>query len=124
MMRRFQRMSFLPLVVACLAVMAPSPARSQAPVVDMPAVCYECHEVHKSLPQKRHVHQPYSKGHCTDCHNPHASKHDSLLNMEAGKLCLSCHDAFKQKLEQKRLHRPVEEGKCIECHEIFRHIVS
>jgi len=51
-------------------------------------LCYSCHD--KKPFMKNTVHGAILLG-CTSCHDPHASKHASLLKEDIPSLCISCH---------------------------------
>lgn len=82
---------------------------------DTSALCQECHPKIKDLTLKARVHQPIKDGRCTECHNPHASKHATLLSDVGSELCYNCHDK-KRGFMGAVIHRPVEEGNCLACH--------
>lgn len=83
--------------------------------VDTFALCLECHPKTKDLTMKGRVHQPLKEGKCTECHNPHVSKHPTLLSDIGSELCYNCHDRKKGFIGIV-VHRPVEEGNCLVCH--------
>lgn len=85
--------------------------------VNQPDVCYACHGEMESLMDKKNVHAAFEGGTCSDCHNPHASKHASLLNEDVNKLCLECHDDFEQKLKETSVHDPITSENCLSCHD-------
>lgn len=85
--------------------------------VNEPEVCYNCHGDVESLMNKKDVHAAFAGGTCSDCHNPHATKHASLLNEEVNQLCLECHDDFNQKLKQSSVHDPIKSENCLSCHD-------
>ena len=109
---------FLICLILLLSLSKPT---AQVPPVDYPAVCFSCHEENQTILTKKHVHEVYKKGKCQDCHNPHASKHEDLLNMDPGKLCVSCHEKMKEKLTDTTMvdntHKPFTEGECMACHD-------
>ena len=80
--------------------------------VDTFALCLECHPKTKDLTMKGRVHQPLKEGKCTECHNPHVSKHPTLLSDIGGELCYNCHDRKKGFIGIV-VQRPVEEGNCL-----------
>ena len=84
--------------------------------VDQPAICYECHDDVSSYMEKKNVHAPFNGGTCSECHNPHASKHASLLGDDVKNLCLSCHDTIKEEIGKTSPHLPAATGDCIHCH--------
>ncbi len=104
-------------IAAILMALWFSKAIAQVPPVDYPTVCFGCHEDKKALLSKKHVHDVYKEGKCPDCHNPHASKHDDLLNFDPQKLCVSCHEKMKDKLNAPNVHKPFKDGECVACHD-------
>jgi len=63
----------------------------------------------------KYKHNPFVKGHCTSCHNPHASSHRPLLQADDRDLCGACHPMAEQ-LNQAQLHPPFELLACLSCH--------
>ena len=74
-----------------LLVLGPGVARGAVGDVDQPDVCYLCHSDTEAEQRAPHVHTAFAEGNCSNCHNPHASRHAALLAGESGPLCLSCH---------------------------------
>ncbi len=82
-------------------------------VVGQSKLCAFCH----TQSNRTVVHEPFAKGDCTGCHDPHGSDHEFiLLDDPAGTLCFRCHkiEDFKSR---KYVHGPVAAGACIVCHE-------
>jgi predicted CXXCH cytochrome family protein len=50
-------------------------------------LCLACHL--KS--SEEYVHEPYARGRCTACHDPHSSDYPAHLRAEPNALCLECH---------------------------------
>jgi len=71
-----------------------------------------CSICHKAVISKKIIHPPVSEN-CLHCHNPHSSKHESLLLESKDKLCFNCHD--NKPFNEKVKHTPVTES-CINCH--------
>jgi len=106
------------IVYSLLAVLlgGAGTAAAQLAPVDEPAVCYQCHGDVEKLGTKKHVHTAFEGGVCSECHNPHASKHASLLvDAEAG-LCVSCHEDIADELALTSAHKPAADGSCGRCH--------
>jgi predicted CXXCH cytochrome family protein len=85
--------------------------------VNEPDVCLVCHADLENSLKMPHVHTAFSAGVCSDCHNPHASRHAALLKEDAGKLCLECHESKEFTGNPDTTHRPVKDGKCLVCHD-------
>ena len=79
-------------------------------------LCLSCHEVFQQKLKLRHVHEPAAEGQCSECHNPHASKHGALLHTEPNLICQECHDDL---LPDKTVsvHEVVADGLCTDCHD-------
>ena len=79
-------------------------------------LCLDCHQPFQATLKKQFVHTPLKAGDCTGCHNPHASRHETLLSADANAVCASCHKAIVPK-DAKSAHQPAVEGACLGCHE-------
>ena len=85
-------------------------------VADSSEICFTCHD--KSSFIGRSVHSPVAKGKCGVCHNPHAAKHEGLLQRQQPQLCYDCHDFLKRKdIYKGSIHPPVRKGECTFCHD-------
>ncbi len=93
------------------------PLQAQSVKVNEPEVCFTCHEDVKDEHAKKSQHTAFAGGKCSDCHNPHASRHATLLNDDVGKLCMSCHEDLKGLNELAGKHQPVANGECLSCHD-------
>lgn len=103
--------------IAMLLVLAlPSVAAATAGDVDQPGVCYLCHDDVQEQQQLPAVHSAFADGTCSNCHNPHASRHAALLNDDPGELCASCHTDVAEAAGRQFGHSPVARGDCTECH--------
>jgi len=80
-MRKTFSITFAGLILVAAGVFG------QIAPVDEPAVCYECHVDISDLSNKAHVHGAFESGKCSDCHNPHASKHAAMLADNEADLC-------------------------------------
>jgi predicted CXXCH cytochrome family protein len=85
--------------------------------VDQPAVCYTCHEEIQDLQDMKRVHGAFAMGECSSCHNPHASKHASLLNKSLDATCFACHDDVQLEVALSHQHQPAANGECLSCHD-------
>lgn len=91
---------------------------AQVVKVDQPAVCLQCHDDFTQKLSSKHVHTPLKTGgKCSQCHNPHASRHNALLQSETKDVCYSCHADEKAKLDKAHVHDPVSKGECLSCHD-------
>lgn len=79
-------------------------------------LCLSCHEAFREKVELRHVHSPVEEGQCSECHNPHASKHGALLFEEPDRVCIECHDDLLPG-KTASVHKVVADGKCTECHD-------
>lgn len=78
-------------------------------------LCWQCHGNMGPMLGYPYQHQPFSAGHCTNCHNPHSSNFRALLTQAPNKICLTCHP-MGQQLNRKQQHAPVAAGWCTDCH--------
>lgn len=85
--------------------------------VDQPDVCLVCHSDFEDLNSLPHVHTAFSDGQCSNCHNPHASRHAALLDEDKTQLCLTCHEDILSHDAGNLAHAPVESGACLDCHD-------
>ena len=108
--------AFRYISVLCVLLLSGS-VSSQVVFVDQPKVCYECHGDFEDYMKKKDVHVPFEEGTCSECHNPHASKHASLLGEEVLPLCSSCHESIKEATQKTSVHMPVTQGECTACHD-------
>lgn len=83
--------------------------------MDMPDLCYQCHETKDT---KTFIHGPVGAGACTACHDPHESQNLKLLRYSnVNQLCTSCHADKGHFLKNtKNIHPPVQD-QCINCHD-------
>ena len=81
-------------------------------------LCKKCHKGVRKEFKKEHVHAPFKKKNCFDCHNAHSSKEAHLSDMKPKDLCLSCHeDVHKQLDGTKLIHGAINEPEsCLNCH--------
>ena len=98
-------------------ILAPAAAVTTPVQVKEPDVCYVCHAEIQELGSRKHQHTAFAKGVCSACHNPHAARHNALLNDDVKSLCLSCHDDVKGKMGLASVHQPARDGDCLICHD-------
>lgn len=115
-------------------------------VEGQPALCLSCHDVAGAALKKAHSNQPFATSSCTECHNPHGSDRQKLINSfahspfvdgmcdvchadtQGGNVvlvegarqanCLSCHSDVEEKLSQTKIpHAALQlEPGCTGCH--------
>jgi len=101
-----------------MSMLLPAPlATAAVPQVAEPGVCLECHSDMAELLQARHQHSAFRSGRCSECHNPHASRHASLLDADPRRLCGRCHEAVVAEASLAFTHAPAGNGRCVECHD-------
>ncbi len=81
-------------------------------------LCKKCHKSFRKELKKEHVHDPFKKKSCFDCHNPHSSKEEHLSDLKPKDLCLSCHeDTHNTITNAKLVHGAINETEtCLNCH--------
>lgn len=105
------------LLIAIVAAACGPVPLSAAVNVNEPAVCYNCHSEAQEWSAQKHVHSAFASGVCSDCHNPHASRHNMLLTKDVKTLCLTCHMDLKMQLHELTVHDPAASGDCLTCHD-------
>ncbi len=81
-------------------------------VAEVPQLCYNCHEEYAAL--EGWVHGPVATGECLICHEPHKTKHESLLLKPVPELCYQCHEV--QTIHSIENHAKDSYARCIDCH--------
>jgi predicted CXXCH cytochrome family protein len=81
-------------------------------IIDLPELCYQCHEDFKST--YKNLHYPIEAGECNSCHHPHQAKLTKLLLKTVRELCVECHDL--DELIAGGVHSGIGEMECTECH--------
>lgn len=79
-------------------------------------LCWMCHGNLSPQMNSDYTHNPFAKGYCTACHDPHAAKYRVLLTMDERNLCVTCHPIGAQ-LARAQVHPPVQERWCLNCHD-------
>ena len=106
------------LLLAGLAAL--SPAERAAKFKLQPGaegkLCLDCHADFQKKLKKPFVHTPVKGKDCTGCHNPHASEHGKLLEVDQKQICATCHQGVVPK-QAASVHQPVAEGNCVACHD-------
>lgn len=80
------------------------------------SVCLNCHSKLNVEKKKPFQHQPFTRGECVRCHNPHVSSHSKLLNQSIKSLCLECHKDLATKISKNKPHGALAKGDCLSCH--------
>jgi len=66
---------------------------------------------------KRFLHEPVAKGHCSSCHKAE-SYPDKLGIKSSNHICSECHKKMEDEvLTSKFIHGPVKSGDCLSCHD-------
>jgi len=78
-------------------------------------LCWTCHGDLGPLLGDAYQHQPFSAGHCTTCHDPHASDNRALLVEAPNRICFSCHPVGSW-IDRAQVHPPAAQGWCVDCH--------
>jgi DmsE family decaheme c-type cytochrome len=82
-------------------------------------LCRTCHsDTVTAILAKKRLHWPVAdeKG-CVNCHNPHAARHDKLLEESGAALCRGCHESTVKRIAATAVqHEPVKDGSCVSCH--------
>jgi predicted CXXCH cytochrome family protein len=79
-------------------------------------LCWSCHGSMGIKLQETYQHSPFATGHCTSCHDPHASDNRALLTQSVNTLCFTCHPIGRE-LGRAQAHPPAAQGWCIDCHD-------
>jgi predicted CXXCH cytochrome family protein len=105
-------------VLLAAALLILGTASAQQVKVDEPGVCLTCHDDFNQTLKSKHVHTPLkTTGKCSQCHNPHAGRHNALLLDNTKDVCYRCHADEKAKLSKAVVHDPVSKGECLSCHD-------
>lgn len=78
-------------------------------------LCWMCHGDIGPQRAMGYTHNPFMKGRCTSCHNPHASDFKALMAQDERDLCVTCHPIGRQ-LARAQTHPPVAGRYCLTCH--------
>ncbi len=88
---------------------------SEELILDMPDLCYTCHE---SYENREFLHGPVAAGACTLCHDPHRSENKKLLRYPTiNQMCTSCHADKGDMLKSEPVIHPPVKDKCTNCHD-------
>jgi predicted CXXCH cytochrome family protein len=81
-------------------------------------LCKKCHKSIRKELKKEHIHDPFKKKKCFDCHNAHSSKEAHLSDFKTIDLCYSCHDEVHKQVDTaKFVHGAISEPEsCLNCH--------
>jgi predicted CXXCH cytochrome family protein len=78
-------------------------------------LCWMCHGDIGPQRAMSFTHNPFVKGRCSSCHNPHASDFKALMTQDERDLCVTCHPIGRE-LARAQKHPPVEGRFCLTCH--------
>ena len=81
----------------------------------MKEICLGCHANIVSQDNKV-VHSWFEISECTDCHNPHTSSNEKLLNKKQSELCFGCHDKSVAEKHPYDVESPKGSVTCTSCH--------
>jgi predicted CXXCH cytochrome family protein len=75
-------------------------------------LCFNCHKQTRVEMGRFNRHQPFSRGQCSACHDPHGGEQRGLLKKSPnkGELCLTCHQNLAPKMADKKAHLPFADG--------------
>ncbi|HEY3317921.1 MAG TPA: cytochrome c3 family protein [Coriobacteriia bacterium] len=101
-----------------------TPPATASPVTGGPSLltspeerlCWTCHGDIGFERLETFQHPPFADGHCTSCHDPHASDTSPLLRADAADLCAACHRIGPELLAED-VHLPFGQRRCLVCHE-------
>ena len=83
---------------------------------ESPSLCYTCHDDLITTEITKSVHPPFEED-CLDCHNPHSSDNDNLMEETVPDLCYFCHDDPNELENVSSIHNAINlEKKCMNCH--------
>ena len=105
------------LVLGMSLLLLPATAFAVAGDVNQPDVCYLCHDTAQAEQSMPSVHTAFADGNCSNCHNPHASRHAALLTEGERDLCIQCHEDIGVASFDEGAHGPVSRGECASCHD-------
>jgi predicted CXXCH cytochrome family protein len=79
-------------------------------------LCWMCHGDLGPKKSMAFQHNPFDKGRCTTCHDPHASDFRKLMTQDERDLCVTCHPIGRE-LNRKQTHPPAKNLYCLSCHD-------
>lgn len=79
-------------------------------------LCWMCHGNLGPQLSLEYPHEPFARGQCVSCHNPHASNVERLLVVDQRDLCVMCH-RMKDELALDQVHPPFGQLDCGNCHD-------
>ncbi len=88
-------------------------------IAESNVLCADCHDIFdEMLAGFSNIHSPVEDS-CIDCHNPHNSTREKLLNADTVELCTNCHeDIGETALHSPIKHDAVTTGRaCLNCHD-------
>lgn len=84
-------------------------------VLPQDELCWMCHGTIGPQLSLEYPHEPFKVGHCTSCHNPHASNYGSLTRVDHRELCAGCHN-ISEEMSRSQIHPSFGSGDCMDCH--------
>jgi len=78
-------------------------------------LCWICHGNLGPQLGMTYPHNPFQRGYCTNCHDPHASDFRVLLVQDERDLCVTCHPMGPE-LSRTQVHPPAGQRYCTNCH--------
>lgn len=79
-------------------------------------LCWICHGNLGVKLSEAYPHNPFMRGSCTNCHDPHASEFRTLLVQDERDLCVTCHPVASE-MAADQVHPPFEGRYCTNCHD-------
>jgi predicted CXXCH cytochrome family protein len=81
----------------------------------LPELCWTCHGNVAPEMGLAFQHNPFFKGQCLTCHDPHASDFKRLMVVSERDLCMTCHPIAAE-IAKRQKHPPFADRSCTVCH--------
>jgi len=85
-------------------------------IVPIEDLCWICHGDLGPKLAYPYGHDPFSRGQCMTCHEPHASQYSALLLQDERDLCITCHSVGTE-MARDQTHPPFAQRVCLDCHD-------